>query len=66
VREHLKRGGKDRVLSDDEIATLWEALDSLAADATRKKLPPVRCPPTGRRHGGETAGLSGPPCPRPR
>jgi integrase len=41
VREHLKRGGKDRVLADEEIEVLWEALDELAADATRKKHAPV-------------------------
>jgi integrase len=32
VREHLKRGGRDRVLSDAEIRTLWEALDDLEVD----------------------------------
>ena len=41
VREHLKRGGKDRVLSDEEIAVLWKELDELAADAHRKKQTPV-------------------------
>jgi integrase len=36
VREHLKRGGRDRVLSDAEIRTLWEALDDLEADPRNK------------------------------
>ena len=41
VREHLRKGGKDRVLSDEEIGMLWEALDALDADARRRKLAPV-------------------------
>jgi integrase len=41
VREHLRKGGKDRVLSDDEIGTLWAALDRLDADARRRKIAPV-------------------------
>jgi len=41
VREHLKRGGKDRVLSDDEIGVLWSELEELEADARRKKHAPV-------------------------
>jgi integrase len=41
VREHLKRGGKDRVLSDEEIAIVWEQLDVLDADARTKKHTPV-------------------------
>ena len=32
VREHLKRGGRDRVLTDEEIRTLWEELDRLEQD----------------------------------
>jgi integrase len=41
VREHLKRGGKDRVLSDEEIGVLWSELEELEADARRKKHAPV-------------------------
>jgi len=41
VREHLRKGGKDRVLSDDEIGTLWAALHRLDADARRRKVVPV-------------------------
>ena len=41
VREHLKRGGKDRVLSDEEIGVLWSELEELEADARRRKLLPV-------------------------
>ncbi len=41
VREHLRKGGKDRVLSDEEIAALWGELDALEADARRRKLAPV-------------------------
>jgi len=41
VREHLKRGGKDRVLSDEEIGVLWTELEELEADARRRKLAPV-------------------------
>jgi integrase len=33
VREHLKQGGRDRVLTNEEIRTLWEDLDRLQADA---------------------------------
>jgi len=29
VREHLKKGGRDRVLSDEEIGVLWEHLQKL-------------------------------------
>jgi integrase len=36
VREHLKRGGRDRVLTDAEILTLWEALDGVEADPRNK------------------------------
>jgi integrase len=32
VREHLKQGGRDRVLSDEEIHTLWQALGGIEAD----------------------------------
>ena len=32
VREHFKLGGRDRVLTDEEIRTLWHALDRLEAD----------------------------------
>ena len=41
VREHLKRGGKDRVLADEEIGVLWTELEELEADARRRKLAPV-------------------------
>jgi integrase len=41
VREHLKKGGKDRVLSDEEIALLWEQLEVLEDDARTKKHAPV-------------------------
>jgi integrase len=41
VREHLRKGGKDRVLSDEEIAVLWVELDALEAEARRRKLAPV-------------------------
>ncbi len=33
VREHLKKGGRDRVLSEAEIRTLWQELDRIEADA---------------------------------
>ena len=33
VREHFKLGGRDRVLTDEEIRTLWQDLDRLEADA---------------------------------
>jgi integrase len=36
VREHLKQGGRDRVLTDEEIRTLWHALDRLAADGRNR------------------------------
>ncbi|HSO52716.1 MAG TPA: integrase arm-type DNA-binding domain-containing protein, partial [Actinomycetes bacterium] len=32
VREHFKLGGRDRVLTDEEIRTLWHDLDRLEAD----------------------------------
>ncbi|HSL83578.1 MAG TPA: tyrosine-type recombinase/integrase [Thermoanaerobaculia bacterium] len=41
VREHKKKGGRDRVLSDDEIAVLWTETDRLARDAALKSQPPV-------------------------
>jgi integrase len=41
VREHLKKGGKDRVLSDEEIGVLWGELEELEDDAHRRKLAPV-------------------------
>lgn len=41
VREHLKKGGRDRVLADEEIATLWEELDRMEAYARSKKVVPV-------------------------
>jgi integrase len=37
VREHLKQGGRDRVLTDEEIRTLWLALDRLAADGRNRE-----------------------------
>jgi integrase len=36
VREHLKQGGRDRVLADEEIRTLWEGLDGVEADPRTK------------------------------
>jgi integrase len=33
VQEHFKLGGRDRVLANDEIRTLWRDLDRLEADA---------------------------------
>lgn len=41
VRQHLKRGGRDRVLSEEEIAALWEKLDELEAYASKRELAPV-------------------------
>jgi integrase len=41
VREHLKKGGRDRVLSDEEILTLWGALDELETTAPRQEEAPV-------------------------
>ena len=41
VREHLKKGGSDRVLFDDEIKTLWGELDWMEAYVRSKKLAPV-------------------------
>ena len=32
VREHLKKGGRDRVLSETEIRALWEDLDRMEVD----------------------------------
>ena len=32
VREHLKKGGRDRVLSEEEIRTLWEDLNRMEED----------------------------------
>ena len=32
VREHLKKGGRDRVLSEEEIRLLWEDLDRMEED----------------------------------
>ena len=41
VRRHLKKGGRDRVLSDEEIGILWRDLDQLEADAEIKSQAPV-------------------------
>jgi integrase len=41
VREHLKKGGRDRVLSDEEIGVLWKELDWLDALAARQYQAPV-------------------------
>ncbi len=41
VREHLKKGGRDRVLADEEIRTLWGALDELETTAPRQEEAPV-------------------------
>jgi integrase len=41
VREHQKRGGRDRVLSDEEIAVLWTETDRLVKDAGLKSQAPV-------------------------
>lgn len=41
VREHQKKGGRDRVLSDEEIGVLWEALDRLEAVAVERGHAPV-------------------------
>jgi integrase len=41
VREHLRRGGKDRVLSNEEIAVLWSELEKLEAHARRRDLAPA-------------------------
>jgi integrase len=41
VREHFKKGGKDRVLSDEEIVILWEETERLAEDARFKGQAPV-------------------------
>ncbi len=38
VREHLKKGGRDRVLSESEIRALWEDLDRMEADPRTKGL----------------------------
>jgi integrase len=36
VQEHFRQGGRDRVLTDEEIRTLWRALDRLEADARNR------------------------------
>ena len=41
VREHQKKGGRDRVLSDEEIGVLWGALDRLEEVAVARKHAPV-------------------------
>jgi hypothetical protein len=41
VREHQKKGGRDRVLSDEEISVLWGELDRLEEVAVARKHPPV-------------------------
>ena len=41
VRQHLKKGGRDRVLSDEEVGILWRQLDQLEADAEIKSQAPV-------------------------
>ena len=41
VREHKKKGGRDRVLSDEEIRVLWTETDRLARDAALKSQAPV-------------------------
>lgn len=41
VREHQKKGGRDRVLSDEEIGVLWGELDRLEEVAVARKHPPV-------------------------
>jgi integrase len=41
VREHLRKGGRDRVLADEETATLWEELDRMETFARSKKVAPV-------------------------
>lgn len=57
VREHLKKGGKDRVLSDEEIRTLWEQLEYVDAVAKRQNHLPITAPAfklillTGQRPG---------------
>ena len=41
VREHQKKGGRDRVLSDEEIGVLWGALDRLEEVAVERGHAPV-------------------------
>jgi integrase len=41
VREHQKKGGRDRVLSDEEIALLWTETERLVKDAALKSQAPV-------------------------
>ena len=41
VREHQKKGGRDRVLSDEEIGVLWTETDRLVKDAGVKSQAPV-------------------------
>lgn len=41
AREHQKKGGRDRVLSDEEIAVLWTEMDRLVKDAGLKSQAPV-------------------------
>ncbi len=41
VREHHKKGGRDRVLSDEEIAVLWGELDGLDAFSRSRGRVPV-------------------------
>lgn len=41
VRKHLKKGGRDRVLSDEEIGVLWGQLDKLEEIAETQNHAPV-------------------------
>lgn len=41
VREHQKKGGRDRVLSDEEIGVLWGELDRLEEVTRKRKRIPV-------------------------
>lgn len=41
VRKHLKKGGRDRVLSDEEIGVLWGQLDKLEEIAETQTHAPV-------------------------
>jgi hypothetical protein len=47
VREHQKKGGRDRVLSDEEIGVLWGELDRLEEAAVAGSIRRSRPPPSG-------------------